>query len=256
MKMWVYFFLELFLVSTLSKAEPLPLGTELGGVRTEYTDFVLKTATESQKAEENFQLRCFQNPKNDLYIGVEQRVRIHAALSAVDAVLSDFDHLKDLFPGYKDIHLVSKTENRFLTYWEQRVPLFFVPNVKYEMIYLVDRSMPTRVVYRYQLKESGTLKASDGFISIRKEDDTHTDFVEYDFFDAEWGAAQILGKTKIWSDAVEGLYLSDLATQLKAENENWSHQKAKNEAEKQLKRELIKNCVSHPQTLTIEKVKP
>ena len=228
-------------------AAPFSLTAELGGVNSAYTETTLRMMQSIISAPptlpSEFQLHCFEKPDNELYIGVEQSVLINAPFANVEAVLNDIDHYSELFPGYKKTSIVSRDENKLLTFWEQRIPIFFVPNVKYEMVYLLNRPTPNQATYRYQLKNKGTLKASDGFIVIQKKDDLHTEYHEVDFVDAEWGAAKILGKTKIWQDSVEGIYHSDLAVKLKAENEAWTNEQARSAAKKELNHALVDTCL-------------
>lgn len=188
-------------------------------------------------------LQCWETPGNDLYIGVEQRMSIEAPFAQVRAVIDDIDHYQQLFPGYQDIHVESRASNLLETYWEQRIPVFFVPNAKYEMIYQVDTSDPNRAIYRYQLKKPASLKMSDGFVLISKEGENKTRYVEYDFFDAVWGAAKIFGGTKIWHDTIEGVALSDLAIKLKAENPTWSDEKARSDSSHLLQNGWVDDCV-------------
>ena len=61
---------------------------------------------------------------------------------------------------------IDSNGNLWVTAWEQRVPVFFVPNVKYEMYYLVHQSSADHRSYRYQLKDSKDLIKSDGVILI------------------------------------------------------------------------------------------
>ena len=89
------------------------------------------------------------------------------------------------------------------------------------------------------------MKASDGFVLIQKMDATHTRYIEYDFFDAEWGAAKIMGKNKIWSDAVTGVYHSDLAIKMKTENPEFTNEKARDQAKSVLQHSLVDQCVKN-----------
>ncbi len=225
---------------------------DLGGVKSPYTEPLFKLLeTEIGKPPTGealtapISLQCWETPGNDLYIGVEQRLSIHASLAQTEAVLDDFDHYKDLFPGYKDVHVQSRKADRLEIAWEQIVPVFFVPNVKYVMLYQVDTHDPTRVTYRYQLKTRGDLKVSDGFILISKQSDTLTSYVEDDFFDAEWGAAKVFGRDRIWGDTLEGIAESDLAVKLKAENPAWENTKARSESVHVLEKKWVDDCIKN-----------
>jgi hypothetical protein len=217
--------------------------THAEGVKTPYTDVVQTLLTDNQPSSSTFLLRCWTDPKNDLYMGIEQRVIIHAPLQNVNAVVLAIDEYDQLFPDYKKIKVVSRANNRFTVYFEQKVPVFFIPNVKYEMLYTELGSDPSRKVFWYQLKEAGTIKSSDGLIILKKSGENETEYTEYDFFDANWGAAKIAGKDKLWRDVVAGIYLSDLAMKLKAEDPKLSASDAREQAKKIKIDELINTCV-------------
>jgi carbon monoxide dehydrogenase subunit G len=215
------------------------------GVKTPYTDRVQALVSDEKPAPASFLLKCWTDPKNDLYMGVEQRLKIHAPLAAVTAVLDAVDEYDELFPGFKKINLVSKSENHFVVHFEQVVPVFFIPNIKYEMLYTELTPNPQKKIYEYQLKTAGTIKSSDGLIILTQNEDNATTYTEYDFFDAEWGAAKFAGKTKLWHDSVEGIYFSDLAIKLKSEDPKLKPQMARELAKKSAEGSLVDTCVKN-----------
>ena len=240
--------------------------SSLDGPRSRYTDALIETVKRwpvrdlipPRKDKFPVGIQCYKTKGKETYIGIGQSMVIHAPLAAVDTVLADIDHYADLFPGYKDIHIVSRDANRLVTYWEQRVPVFFIPNVKYEMWYLIDHSRPARIVYRYQLKKAGhVVKESDGVIIIESLDKDTTSYTEFDFWDAEYGLlAAVGGANRIWKDSVELLFRSDLAILLKAENPTWSYEKIREEAEKSYKgfpiEEVLKDRRPFPGAAPVE----
>jgi len=184
------------------------------------------------------QVTCLETPKQRYYIGVAQSMIVKAPLDQVASVVENIDQDGDLFPGFAKVKILSRSGGQLDTFWEQRIPVFFIPNVKYEMIYTFlprddhdDLDKKTRC-YRYQLKDRGKLKESDGFIVLQKLGDQTTRYIEIDFFDAEWGALETFAPGRIWKDSVDGIYISDRATQLKAENPSWSAKQAREAAEK------------------------
>lgn len=194
------------------------------------------------------QLECYQTAGNPFYLGLRQFMKVNAPLAEVEKVLDNMDQYQHLFPGFKDIHVVSRDGNKILTAWEQPIPLFFVPNVRYELWYIVDKSLASRKIYRYQLKESNSLKKDDGLIVIQSESPNLTYYVEYDFYDADWGVLKTIAPSRIWKDNVEGIYLSDLAIKLRAEHSAWSFEKIAEESAKVLK--------SFPVEKAIDKKRP
>lgn len=229
----------------------------LGGVETTYT---AKMAQLSQRPELKAQslirasatasiaIQAFSTAGNDLYMGVGQHEIIQAPLEKVDALVAAINDYLELFPSFKTIRIKSQEGDRLLTFWEQRIPLFFVPNVKYEMIYLFQRQAPDLKIFHYQLKSAGDLKASDGFIRLDRLEGSKTLYTEIDFFDADWGPASIVGKDKLWSDSLEGMAQSDLAMKFKAEHVDWNTKKIRSESEKAAGelpfKEILKNRVS------------
>jgi hypothetical protein len=167
-------------------------------------------------------LRCIATPGDENYVGIAQHMTIDAPLAAVEAVLDDVAHYKDLFPGIVDVKIVPGTSSgkRYVTAWEQQVPVFFLPNITYELNYVVDRSTHGTRVYRYQLQRSGQIKASDGMVILEALEPGRTRFAEFDFFKAEWGP---IPTATVWRESVRGAFLSDLGIKLKAENPSWSY---------------------------------
>jgi hypothetical protein len=177
------------------------------------------------------QVTCLETPKERFYIGVAQSMIVKAPLQEVAKVVEDIDQFVDLFPGYAKVKVLSRTPDRIETFWEQRIPVFFIPNVKYEMIYFLSRPDDKTRLYRYQLKDKGEIKESDGFIALEKINEQTTRYFELDFFNADWGALETFAPGRIWKDSVDGLYISDRAIQLKAENPNWTAKQAREAAE-------------------------
>ena len=52
-------------------------------------------------------------------------MNVDAPVSRVDEVVANIDEYQKLFPGFKDIHITKKEGNRWLTAWEQIIPVFF-----------------------------------------------------------------------------------------------------------------------------------
>jgi hypothetical protein len=191
-------------------------------------------------------LTCVATPGDRKYVGIVQRMEIAAPLADVEAVLADVGHYKDLFPGLVDVHEVpgSRDGNRYVTAWEQRVPIVFVPNTRYELTYLVNRVGEGRVVYRYRLARSQGLTNSDGIVVLETEASGRTRFTAYDFFNARWG---LLPERAVWRESLHGSVASDLAIKLKAERPAWSYPRIAAEAEK-LRRQAegeMEDCLRH-----------
>lgn len=188
-------------------------------------------------------LTCLTTPGEEKYVGALQEAVIEAPIAAVVAVLDDVPHYRDLFPDTVDVHEVpgSRQGDRFVTAWEQKAPVFFLSNTRFELAYQVDRSDPVRVTYRYWLRRPGALRHSDGAVLLEPLGPGRTRFTEYDFFDAAWGPVPL---SMVWSEALKGMFLSDVAIKLKAEHQAWSYAEVAEEAARRWRAEpgLAERC--------------
>jgi len=182
------------------------------------------------------QFTCVATTSDDGYVGMVQQMTVAAPLSAVEQVLDDMPGYKDLFPGVVDVHVLpgSRNGHRYVTVWEQRVPVFFLPNVTYELANLVDKTTPGARVYRYKLLRGGSMLASDGMVVLEARGSRSTRFTEYDFFNASWG---LLPASAVWRESLRGAFVSDMAIKLRAENPRWSVARVAAEAGQRLESE-------------------
>jgi len=218
----------LLLLALCSSAHGLGLADEtLEGPDSVYTGWladVLKRWPASRPASDgtgSLQLTCMSTAADEGYVGMLQQMAVEAPLSAVEKVLDDVPSYKDLFPGVVDVHVLpgSRNGHRYVTVWEQRVPVFFLPNETYELAYLVDKTIPGLRVYRYKLRRGGSMLASDGMVVLEALGLERTRFTEYDFFKAEWGPLPV---SAVWRESLRGAFVSDMAIKLRAENPQWS----------------------------------
>jgi hypothetical protein len=259
----VFFSLALGLIPPAAASEPVsppppaspassgsdlthPIGGKLPGPQSPYTDALARLLAHWPPRDIDYSLgerdpnpvhvRCIETPGEKYYIGLDQFMFVEAPLSRVETTLDDVAHYKDLFPDFDDVHVSSRDGNLMTIFWEQHIPVFFIPNVKYETYYLLDKSSPDRKVYRYKIKESGHLKLNDGIIVLEKAGPLRTRYTEYDFYDADWGPLKTFAPGRIWKESVEGIYLSDVAIKLRAENPDWSYERIAKESREILKR--------------------
>lgn len=216
----------------------------LKGPKSIYTDLLLsklhgRLDTPVSGDNARLSLRCIETPGQDFYMGFEQVQDIAAPLVRVQAVMDDIDHYSEIFPDLPKTQVLSRDGNMWLTRWEQSVPVFFLPNVKYEVDYLLVSPSATQRVYRYQLHRSEHLIFSDGFILLQAIDAQNTRYFELDFYDAHWGLGKMPGKSKLWRENVRGLALSDIGAKLKAENPDWTRKQVLKAAEKWLEEKKI-----------------
>jgi hypothetical protein len=140
----------------------------------------------------------------------------------------------------------SQNGHRYVTVWEQRVPVFFLPNMSYELANLVDKTTSDLRVYRYKLRRGGSMLASDGMVILEVLDSESTRFTEYDFFNAQWGP---LPASAVWRESLRGAFVSDMAIKLRAENPRWSVEHVAMEAGHRFEAESeqMEQCYRHRQ---------
>jgi hypothetical protein len=205
------------------------LAVALEGPKSKYTDILIEQLPKTPweiinpvKADPHVNMECYLDPDDDFYIGAGHQMKIQAPLKKVGEIVSDIDHYQQLFPGFEEVKIKERKENVLTVFWEQIIPVFFLPNVTYETYYLSEAS-DSKIVYRYQLKKSSNLKASDGIIVLESKGPQNTFYTEYDFFKADYGILKALAPERIWKDALKSMYASDVAVKVKAENPNFDY---------------------------------
>jgi hypothetical protein len=226
-----------------------PLIEHIDGIESEYSAWLVQTlrrwpaARPEAASPSPVNLTCIATANHDKYVGILQRTTIHADILAVQNVFDDVAHYKDLFPGIIDVHAVSGSEHgyRFVTFWEQHVPVLLLPNITYELAYIVDKSSPGRGVYRYKLRRGGLVTASDGMVIVETVGPAMTQVTAYDFFNAHWGP---LPAKAVWRESLRNGFISHAAIKLKAENPGWSYARITAEAERLMasESEQIERC--------------
>jgi hypothetical protein len=249
----------LLLLALCSSAHGLGLADEaLDGPSSVYTGWladVLKDWPASRPGSDgtaSLQLSCVATPSNDRYVGMLQQMTVEAPLVAVEKVLDDVPRYKDLFPGVVDVHVLpgSRVGRRYVTVWEQRVPVFFLPNAIYELANLVDKTNPGLRIYRYKLRRGQSMLASDGMVVLEELGAGRTRFTEYDFFNAQWGP---LPASAVWRESLRGAFVSDMAIKLRAENPDWNVERVAAEAGQRLgaESERMEQCYQRRQQATL-----
>ena len=212
----------------LAEAGNLPIQTTLRGPASVYTHLMIDLVKhwppkrlKLAEASEIPTLTCLSTENEKYYVGVEHFLKIQAPLERVFAVVSDVDHYQSLFPGFEQVKILEQNQNLWTILWEQTIPVFFIPNVKYETYYLIQREK-NRTFIRMQLKNSTKINHTDGLITLESRGGA-TLYTEYDFFDADYGILKTLAPGRIWKDPVEAMFLSDLAVRFKSENPGLSY---------------------------------
>ena len=208
-------------IITLALCASLCQASDLGGVASPWTPKLtkmLEDPNELKKLSSNITngdltLQC----SDDYYIIVSQTQIIHAPIADVAKIVRDFDHYKDWNDGMAVSTGIATTNDRWIFTNETEVPVPFVPNVKTSMHYEITESA-TKSQFRYQLKESSSLKVYDGFIVLEAINPKTTKFIEFDALNADWGPLKVLGLEGIWKQSIEPMYQSDMALRLMTES--------------------------------------
>jgi hypothetical protein len=186
---------------------------------------------------------CYSTEGDEFYIGVAQKMIVDAPFARVETVVDHFSDYVGMFDGLLHADTISADGNRLVASFEQHIPIPFVPNEKDQIIYVISKPKQGFKVYRYGLKESNHLTKSDGFIVLEAQADGKTIYTEFDFFDADWGIAKSLGRTKIWQESVEEILQNDLALKLASEHADWTKKQVFWESKDILKQAPIKSCL-------------
>ena len=198
-------------------------------------------------------LECLATPGAASTVGLHHRVTIQAPLAAVERVLGDVAHYRDLFPDTVDVHLLAEPHDSefFVASWTQRPPVFFLPDVTYELANRIDRSRPGRIVYRYKLRKGDRLLASDGVLVLDAAGPDVTRLEEFDFFRADWGPLPV---GLVWRESMRGAYGADRAIQLKAEHPDWTYPAIEAQRKRLVDQasRLIAGCVAARQPLRLD----
>ncbi len=170
---------------------------------------------------------AIRTPGEPNTIGVEKAMLIHAPMERVVELIDGFDHYKDFFSGLAKVNVIARDGNKITTRWEREAPVFFLPRIRYEQIYLVDKTSPDRVIYRYELKSGNAVNSSDGIIVVERRGPRGEDTLlsGFDFFEANWGLLRTIAENVIWKNCLEGSYRGDVEFRLKAEHPSWTLKK-------------------------------
>jgi len=181
--------------------------------------------------------RAIRTPGETDYIGMVRRMYVDASAEKVASVFEDFENYNKLFDGLIKVNVTETDGNKFTTSWTREPPIFLAANIHYRMIYLIDKTDPSRLVLRYQLKDSNTLKTTDGVIVIESQE-RGTWVTIFDFFDVNWGVAKTLAPNRIWGDSIMGGLISDLSVKMRVEHQDWTYKRVRSEAAQLAKKSL------------------
>lgn len=188
-------------------------------------------------------MRVVRNPEQDFHVGIIKRYITNAPLKRVEEAMDDFASYKIVFPTLKLVEITGRDENLIHTRWEHQPPIFFLPNARYEQSYIIDKSNPKRLLYRYQLITGVHVEHTDGFYAIEAIDENRTMLTGYDFFQPDLGPLKVFGAGRVWHDGTEASFKGDMSMKLHIENPKWGAGKIQEEVEK-----ILEKYPVHPLT--------
>lgn len=226
-----------------------PIGEDLGGPSSPYTSRLIgllkdwKAATSFCHADTDplaITMVGIRTPNRPYFVGFKKCMLVSAPMAAIEAVIDDEGDFQNLFTGLAGVKVISRDGNRSVLEWERKIPVFFVPNLKYRIGYLADKSNKNRTVYRYQFIEGDRLKLNDGIEVLEKLNDRLTRFTNYEFYEADYGLG-ILGIRAVsaesaWMESLKGGYVSIISIRYKAEHPDWTYEHIRDAAEAEVKK--------------------
>jgi hypothetical protein len=191
-----------------------------------------------------FALTCYRLAGSDSAIAASQKLLVRAPLAEIGAVLERIGEYDRIFRGFKKIKVVEQRGSKILSYWEQRIPIPLVPNVKYRMLYELS-SQPGERLLRYRLTWSNTLKFSEGFIRLQQDpgNPNLTRYAEVDVWDSHTGLGGLIAPGRIVRESFEGVAQTDLALLLRAENPTKSVDWVLSESASRVPEHAIERCI-------------
>ena len=185
------------------------------GAATPYATLLARIQHDWPAAEHGFPaLSCEVTKGEPRLVGLRQSLSIDAPLGRVSEVLDAFEKYGEISPSFDDVHVVIRTnKDSVLTSWTRHIPLFFLPNLRYELRYLIDRSHPGRVDYRSTLETSDHLKAAEGLIIVEAVSPASTRLYRLDYIGPPAGVFAAAPTARLWDERALGPLLFGVRNQ-------------------------------------------
>jgi hypothetical protein len=191
-------------------------------------------------------MTCLITNNNSLLIGLAHQVLIHAPMDQVVKVFEDYDSYADYFEPLTKSTLVKteSTKDVSVIDFVSEVPIPFVPDTHYRMIYKTELNQDAQKIYSFHLVKSKDLTSLDGLSVIKKITSSDTLYEELDFMDADWGVAKTLAPTSIWTDSIKDMINSDYALKIHTEEPSANRHDVKDRARKMRNSKDQEKCVA------------
>jgi hypothetical protein len=179
-------------------------------------------------------LRAIKTPGRPRYVGMLKHYVVGASLQQV----VDFtDRIEDATRVWGDIISVTvleRGENRALVEWVRPRPTFFMPDIRYKMLYTWDKSVPGRVVYRHQLVSGNALFYQDDLVVLEETGPSRTRLTILNFFEPDMGPFGGLVTPVLWSSSMQSSYRDDVAFLSHWAHPTWTVKQLREEADRAL----------------------
>lgn len=193
-------------------------------------------------------LRAIRTPNHSQTVGMVKYFNIKVPLEKVVEVTERFEEYPKIWGDVLSVTVPLRDRNRIVTEWIRKSPAFFLSKVRYKMLYVIDRSVPDRVVYRQQLIEGNAMSASDGLVVLEKVGDGLTRASIVAFFEPNCDPFCSMVEGKIWQKSMEGSLRDDVAFRARLEHPDWKIDQITEAADQVLDRNPI-NQVEYTDSL-------
>jgi uncharacterized membrane protein len=185
-------------------------------------------------------LRAIVTPGEPNTIGMIKHLVVHAPLERVIELCERFEDYPKIWEDVVGVKVLSRDRNRLVTEWERKRPAFFLPKIRYKILYVIDHSRPDRAVYRQQLIEGNSVRSTDALIVYEKLGKNETRISVLNFFEPDLGAFRGIVEGKIRRKSMESAFKDDIAFRARLEHPRWTPSRITEEAERELDRHPIR----------------
>ena len=179
-------------------------------------------------------IRAIRTPGEPGIIGVVKHFEVKFPLARVAELTERFEDYPKIWEDVVSVTVRSREGNQTVTDWVRRAPAFFLPRIRFRMLYTTDKMKPGRVVYRQQLIEGNSVSASDALVVLEGIGENETRISVLDFFSPDMGPFRPLIEGKIWKKSMENSFKDDIAFRARLEHPDWSLDQIGHEADREL----------------------
>jgi hypothetical protein len=179
-------------------------------------------------------LRAIKTPGRPKYVGMLKHYVVKQPLERLVAFTDRYEDYKKVWGDIVSITVVERGENHDVVEWVRPKPTFFMPEIRYRMLYTWDKSVPGRVVYRHQLVSGNALFFQDDLVVLERLDPENTRLTILNFFEPDMGPFGGLVTPVLWKSSMQGSFMDDVAFLSYWDHPDWDVRKLRAEAERML----------------------